>query len=526
MERRNFLKTTGAAGASLALASAASGCATQEGPAPDSFERDLALLALDEATSAGAGYADVRVQRQWFEAVSTRERQITGVNYTDSYGIGVRALVGGSWGFSATRELTPEAVAQAAREATAIASANNRIAPQETELAPVDVYPDGRWVTPHAIDPFDVPVEEKADYLFRANDAALAVEGVRFVSSNVLSTKESRLVATSEGSVIQQTFIRINPGMNITAVSTDRTDFQSRGAVAQPAGRGWEYVTELDFPTNASKWGAEAVQKLSAPTVDAGKWDLILHPSNLWLTIHESIAHPTELDRVLGYEANYAGTSFLSPPETVLNNFKLGPEFMTFMGDRTQEGGCSTCGWDDEAVPAYEWPIIEDGVLVNYQTTREQAAWISEHTGMTRSQGCAYGQNWSSIPFQRMPNISLMPNPSEDLSEEEVIAQTDHGVMIEGRGSYSIDQQRYNGQFAGQVFWEIRDGKKYQMIRDIAYVFRTPEFWNRLSVLGGQQTYELGATFGDGKGQPGQSNSVSHGCPTALFRDVDIINTA
>jgi TldD protein len=265
---------------------------------------------------------------------------------------------------------------------------------------------------------------------------------------------------------------------------------------------------------------------LSAKSVEPGTWDLVLHPSNLWLTIHESIAHPTELDRALGYEANYAGTSFLAPPHDVLNNFRYGPDFMQVLGNRTEPGGCATCGWDDEGVPAFEWPIIENGIFVNYQTTREQASWISEQTGMTRSQGCAYGQSWSDIPFQRMPNVSLLPNAAQDLSEDDVIARTDRGIMIEGRGSYSIDQQRYNAQFAGQVFWEIRNGRKVGMLRDVAYVFRTPEFWNSLAVIGGPQTYYLGSTFSDGKGQPGQSNAVSHGCPVSLFRGANIINTA
>ena len=526
MQRRDFLKNTGVAGAAVFLAHRAGWprAATQV-PGTDPVERELALLALDEARSSGADYADVRISQHLFEAVATREQQITGVNYTESYGVGVRSLVGGSWGFSGTREVSRDAVAQAAREATAIAAANNRIAPQVTELAPVEAYPDGQWVTPHDIDPFDVSVEDKAELLFRANAAALSVNGVRFVSSNVFSVKERRLLATTEGSVITQTFIRVNPGMNITAVSSDQGDFQSRGAVAEPAGRGWEYVLGLDFPGNAARWGEEAVMKLFAPPVEAGTWDLVLHPSNLWLTIHESIAHPTELDRALGYEANYAGTSFLAPPAEVLNNVRLGGDFVTFVGNRTEDGGCATCGWDDEGVPAYSWPIIENGVFVNYQTTREQASWISQYTGMQRSQGCSYGQNWASIQFQRMPNISLMAG-EEDLSEEDVIAQTDHGIMIEGRGSYSIDQQRYNAQFAGQVFWEIRNGRKHQMLRDVAYVMRTPDFWNSMTVIGGPQTYYLGATFGDGKGQPGQANAVSHGCPVSLFRDATIINTA
>ena len=525
IDRRDFLKATGAAGATLSLGGAEWGCARDAASPIDPFERELALVALDEARAAGGDYADVRVSRHWFESVATREEQVTRVDYRDSYGVGVRVLVGGSWGFAGTREVTKDAVGKAAREAAAIAGANDRIAPQETVLAPVDAYPDAHWVTPHTLDPFDVPVEEKADLLFRANREALRVDGVRFVSSSVSSVKERRLLATTEGSLILQTFIRINPGMNVTAVSSDRSDFQSRGAVAEPAGRGWEYVLGLDFPGNAGRWGEEAAMKLTAPSVEAGTWDLVLAPSNLWLTIHESIAHPTELDRALGYEANYAGTSFLAPPEDVLNKYKLGPDFMTFMGNRTEEAGLATCGWDDEGVPAFAWPIIDNGIFVNYQTTREQAPWISEYTGMTRSQGCAYGMNWSTIPFQRMPNVSLQPG-EEDLSHDDVVAHTDHGILIEGRGSYSIDQQRYNAQFAGQVFWEIRNGKKHQMLRDVAYVMRTPEFWSSLDVIGGPQTYYLGGTFGDAKGQPGQANAVSHGCPTALFRNATIINTA
>lgn len=527
MDRRDFLKTTGAAGAGLALSTAGSGWRRPppKTRGPDPFERELALLAVDEAQGAGAVYADVRISRHWFEAIGTREQQITNVGYSDSYGVGVRSLVGGSWGFSGTRELTHQAVAEAAREATAIARANDRIAPQQIELAPVETFPDATWETPHEIDPFEVPIEEKADLLFRANAEALSVDGVRFVSSNVFSVRERRLLATTEGSVIQQTFIRINPGMNIAAVAPDRSDFQTRGGVAEPAARGWEYVLALDFPGNAARWGEEAAMKLSAKSVEPGSWDLVLHPSNLWLTIHESIAHPTELDRALGYEANYAGTSFLAPPEAVLNKLRLGPDFMTFMGNRTEEAGCATCGWDDEGVPAFAWPMIDNGIFVNYQTTREQASWISHLTGMTRSQGCSYSQNWRSIPFQRMPNISLMPG-EEDLSGEDIIGQTDHGILIEGRGSYSIDQQRYNAQFAGQVFWEIRNGQKGQMLRDVAYVMRTPDFWNSLAAIGGPKTYYLGATFGDGKGQPGQSNAVSHGCPIALFRNANIINTA
>lgn len=490
-----------------------------------SLERELLLHAVDVARSAGAQYADGRIIRTQFEAIGAREQMITQVQSSESYGINVRALVGGSWGFSATQVLTRDAVAAMAREAVAIATANNEVAPSQTVLAEVDIFPDADWVTPHTVDPFDVSLEDKAALLLRVNEEALRVNNIRFSSSSILSVKEERLLATSEGSVVRQTLMRINPSINITAISPDGSDFQTRGAVVEPAGRGYEYIRGLELASSAGGWAEEAAEKLQAPSVEPGKWDLVLHPSNLWLTIHESIGHPTELDRALGFEANYAGTSFIYPPEDVINKLKLGPEFLQFVGNRTEFGGCATCGWDDEGVEAQSWPIIEDGIFVDYQTTREQADWIAQYTGITESHGCSYGQNWESMPFQRMPNVSMLPGEN-DLSEDDVIANTDRGILVEGRGSYSIDQQRYNIQFAGQVFWEIRGGRKFRMLRDVAYVGRTPEFWNALDTIGGPETYYLGASFGDAKGQPIQVNAVSHGCPVSLFRDIDIINTA
>jgi len=279
------------------------------------------------------------------------------------------------------------------------------------------------------------------------------------------------------------------------------------------------------MPENVLRWAEEAAMKLSAARAQAGVWDLVLHPSHLWLTIHESIGHPTELDRVMGYEANYAGTSFLSPPEKVLNKFRYGPSFMNIVGNRTEPGGCATCGWDDEGVPAQSWRIVDKGIFVNYQTTREMAGWISNLTRVRESLGCSYGENWAAIPFARMPNVSLMPN-MQDLSEEDVISATKRGIYIEGDGSYSIDQQRYNFQFGGQVFWEIKDGKRVRLLRDVAYQARTPNFWNSMALIGGPKTYKLGSALNDGKGQPTQSNAVSHGCPIALFRNVNVINTA
>ena len=448
--RRDFVKLAGAAGTVLATGAWHPVSAFQENtaPGPDAAEREIVLLALDAVQSAGAAYADVRITRRKWETIFTRERQITAVDSSESYGIGIRALVGGSWGFAATANLSGESVVRTAREAAAIAAANNRINPVDTVLAPVEPVPDGRWITPHEIDPFAVPVEEKAELLLNVNGEALSVPGVRFVTSGINSVRDSRLLGTTEGSMIQQTFYRMFPSVNVTAVSEDNSDFQTRNARLSPMGGGWEYVLRSNMAENALRWAEEAVMKLSAAPVEAGTWDLVLPPSHLWLTVHESIGHPTELDRARGFEANYAGTSFLAPLEAVSHQFRYGPDFMNIQGNRAEVGGLATCGWDDEGVAAQEWAIVDEGIFINYQTIRESADWIAQQTGRTESTGCAYGEGWWAIPFQRMPNVSLLPN-DDDLSEDEVIAATDHGIFIDGDGSYSIDQQRYNFQFGG-----------------------------------------------------------------------------
>jgi len=289
-------------------------------------------------------------------------------------------------------------------------------------------------------------------------------------------------------------------------------------------GRGWEYVVASDLVGNARKWGEEAAEKLKAKPVEVGRYDLVLHPSHLWLTIHESVAHPTELDRAMGYEANYAGTSFVAPPEKVIGKLKYGPEFMNIQGDRTQEGSLARVAWDDEGVAADRWLIIEKGMFKDYQTTREQSAWIAKLTGVNKSHGCSFADSWSSVQFQRMPNVSLLPN-EKAVSLDDIIAATDRGIIIRNRGSWSIDHQRYNFQFSGQTFHEIRGGKVVGMLKDVAYQANTPQFWNSMDMIGGKSTYWLGGSFGDGKGEPGQSNSVSHGCVPARFKQVNIVNT-
>ena len=528
IDRREFLKS----GAAAALAAAGTrtalgglvvlpGSPIRQVSGTDAYVEDLAMEALNAARDAGASYADVRIGRYRRQSVSTRERQVTGVNDSESYGIGVRTLVNGSWGFAATSALTKEGAQGVAREAARLARAARTTQKRPVELAPVTPV-KGTWKTPVTRDPVDVPIEEKVALLLAANEAALKVPKVRFVNSGMQLLREEKTLATSEGTLVTQTFVRVGPQFNATAIGDG--DFQSYSEELAPRGQGWEYIESLDMPGNAEKWASIAAEKLSARSVEVGRYDLILEPTNLWLTIHESIGHPTELDRAMGYEANYAGTSFIAPPDKMIGKLKYGPEFMNIQGDRTQEGSLARVAWDDEGVPADRWLIVDKGMFKDYQTTREQAAWISKLTGVTKSHGCSFADSWSSVQFQRMPNISLLPGP-EDHTVDDIIAATDRGILIRNRGSWSIDHQRYNFQFSGQAYYEIRGGKISGMLKDVAYQSRTPEFWNSMDMIGGQRSYWLGGSFGDGKGEPGQSNSVSHGCVPARFKAVNIVNT-
>ena len=540
-DRRDFLKKTGlaagaiAAGGALRTAEAAASALTTPVPpsasAPppmDPATKELLMEALNAAKLAGAAYADARIARYRDNQIFTREHQIINVVDQDSMGCGVRALVDGTWGFAATRTLTKGGIAAAAKEATAIAKANRIARDKAVQLAPAQSSPDASWQTPHTVDPFTVPVEDKASLLLKANAEALKVAGVKYVFSGLFFRKQERNYANTDGSVINQVVMQSWPLMQITAVAPDFSDFQNRGNVVAPAGRGYEYVGECDLVGNAGKWAEEAAQKLKAKPVDVGRYDLVLDPSHLWLTIHESIAHPTELDRAMGYEANYAGTSFVAPPEQFLGKFKYGPAFMNIRGDRSQVGALATIGYDDEGVKPDDFLIIKSGVVNDYQTTREQASWLKwwydQQKLPTRSHGCSYADSWSSVQFQRMPNVSLLPG-EKDLTWDDLIAATDRGIAIKGDGSFSIDQQRYNAQFGGQVFYEIKGGKITGMLKDVAYQMRTPDFWNAMDMIGGKSSYALGGSFFDGKGQPGQVNAVSHGAVPARFKQINVINT-
>jgi TldD protein len=521
-DRREFLKKAGAAaiGAAvmpgLAHGRASGGATPGDGPG-----KDLLMAALQTARDAGASYADARLGRYRRQSVSTRERQVTEVSGAESFGIGIRGLVNGSWGFAATRDLTKASVHAAAEDAVRIARAAAPFQKRPVVLAPVAPVV-GAWQTPVERDPLDVPLEEKVSLLLAANEAALTVKGVRFVTSSLSLLREEKTLATTDGTLTVQTFYRVSPEFTATAIASG--DFQSYTHEIAPRGAGWEYVTGLGMAAHAAEWASLAVEKLSARSVEPGQYDLIIDPTNLWLTIHESIGHPTELDRAMGYEANYAGTSFIAPPERHIGQLRYGRELMNVRADRTQPGSLARCAWDDEGVPADEWLLVEKGVFKDYQTTREQAGWISQLTGVTRSHGCAFADSWASVTFQRMPNVSLLPG-DDAIGLDDIVGATERGIVIKNRGSWSIDNQRYNFQFSGQAFYEVRNGKITGMLRDVAYQARTPEFWNSMDMIGGAASYWMGGSSYDGKGEPAQLNAVSHGCPPARFRGVTVVNT-
>ncbi|MDQ3472460.1 MAG: metallopeptidase TldD-related protein [Acidobacteriota bacterium] len=521
--RREFIKTAGAVAGVAILPSALpawiSDVEAAEATAAESINKSaLADIALNQARKLGCSYADIRIIRYRTESISTREKQVQNVSRSQNFGFGVRVLFKGTWGFASSREVTPAEIWRVTRQAVDIARANSVYQRRRVTLSRVPKV-QANWRSSFEKDPFEVPIDKKIDFLLKLNERALKTDGVSFVNSSMSFVNEQKFYASTDGARIEQYIIRVNPNLNVTAVNRANGDFQSRNSLGGPQGLGYEYMERYPWLQEAEKAGEDAVAKLNAKSVDPGKYDLVLHPSHLWLTIHESVGHPTELDRALWWEANYAGTSFLTRDK--IGKLKFGSEIVNFIADRTQKGGLATVAYDDEGVPGQEWPLIKDGIFVDWQTTRDLAAMSPAR----KSYGCLHADSWGSVSFPRMPNVSLQP-AAGNTSMDDLIAGVERGILIYGDGSYSIDQQRYNFQFGGQTFWEIKNGKVGGMLRDVAYQSRTTDFWGSCDGLGGRAGYELGGSFNDGKGEPGQSNAVSHGCPPARFRSVNVLNTA
>ena len=516
--RRDFIKTAGITLGALTVPSWVYSAQQTTAHFLDVNKNSLADAALATAKKLGASYADIRINRYRLEAIQTRERQVLNVSSGQNFGFGVRVLVNGTWGFAASPLVTLDEVQRVTREAVAIAKANSAFQRKRIEMVPTPRV-DTSWKSSFQRDPFVVPVEEKTDFLLKLNEAALAVKGVSFVNSSMAWVNEQKYLATSDGSKIEQYLIRGNPSFTVTAIDRTTNDFQSVSSLREGQAIGYEYMAKHDWAGEAKEAAENAVMKLKAKTVEPGKYDLVLHPSHLFLTIHESVGHPTELDRALLWEANYAGTSFLTPDKT--GKLQFGSKIVNFVADRTQPLGLASVGYDDEGVPGQQWHLVKDGVFVDWQTTRDLAPLVGKKT----SYGCLHADSWGSVPFPRMPNVSLEA-AKENVTQDDLIAGVEKGIFIKGRGSYSIDQQRYNFQFGGQTFWEIKNGKITGMLRDVAYQSRTTDFWGACDGLGGASTYEVPGSFNDGKGEPGQSNAVSHGCPVARFRQINVLNTA
>ncbi|TWT17882.1 TldD/PmbA family protein [Luteimonas marina] len=501
------------------------------------IKKQLADAALQAATGAGASYCDVRIGRYLRQFVMTREDKVQNVVNTESTGIGVRVIADGAWGFAATNGLSTDSVAEAARRAVAIARANAKIQSEKVQLAPVQGVGEVSWRTPIRKNAMEVPIKDKVELLLSVNAAATGA-GANFVNSTLFLVNEQKYFASTDGSYIDQDVHRIWAPFTVTAIDKASGKFRTRDGLSAPAGLGYEYLDgdasqkfvspngvvnyglSYDMREDAVAAAKQAQEKLKAPSVKPGKYDLVLDPSHTWLTIHESVGHPLELDRVLGYEANYAGTSFATLDKREAK-FRYGSDKVTLFADKTQPGSLGAVAYDDEGVKCKRWDLVKDGILVDYQTIRDQAHIV----GKTESDGCCYADSWSSVQFQRMANVSLAAG-SDKLSVADMIKDVENGIYIIGDGSFSIDQQRYNAQFGGQLFYEIKNGAITRMIEDVAYQIRTPEFWNACSAVCDDSDYRMGGSFFDGKGQPGQVSAVSHGSSTARFDGVNVINTA
>jgi TldD protein len=484
---------------------------------------EAAAAALQAAVDAGASHADVRIERLRGQDLALRNGRLERLDDAVTVGIAVRVVAGGTWGFTSSPDVTVEEGVRLARAAVEVAHTSRPLNTEPVELADEAVYPDATWVSRYDVDPFDVEPRDKVELLGEWSRALLAHDDVDHVDATLQQALENKFYADTAGTTTVQQRVRVQPRLTATRVDPGG-GFETMRTTALPAGRGWEYLVGdvVDWPAELAQLPELLAEKAKASSVEPGRYDLVIDPTNLWLTIHESIGHATELDRALGYEAAYAGTSFATLDR--LGSLQYGSPVMQVTGDRTVPHGLATIGWDDEGVQTQAWDIVRDGVLVGYQLDRRMARQNAEALGVSRSNGCAFADSPMHVPVQRMANVSLQPDPHGP-STEEIIGRVDRGIYVVGDKSWSIDMQRYNFQFTGQRFYEIRGGRIVGQLRDVAYQATTTDFWGSLEAVGGPQTYLLGGAFNCGKAQPSQVAAVSHGCPSALFRGVNVLNT-
>jgi TldD protein len=542
MKRRDFVQLAGLGLGTLAVPLSALGNPVPvevllESPIDRAQKKQLANVALNTAKSAGATYTDVRIGRYLNQFINTRENKVQGITSTESYGVGIRVIANGTWGFASTNDVTSDGIKSATLRAVAIAKANSKFQKEPVKLAPTPSVGEVVWNTPIQKNPLEVPVSEKADLLLSANSAAIKA-GAQFVTSNLFQVNEQKYFASSDGSYIDQDIHRIWPNFQVQAIDRAAGKFKSRSEMAAPRGMGYEYLIpkasdkiegpggmifykdSYDIIEDATIAAKQAKEMMTAKSVEPGKYDMVLEPNHLGLTIHESVGHPLELDRILGYEANYAGTSFATLDKLQSGNFNYGSKQVNIFADKLQPGSLGAVGYDDEGVKTKQWDLIKEGIFVNVEAIRDQVHIV----GQKESHGCCYSQSWNDVQFQRMPNVSLAPG-KEPYSAAQMIKDVDKGIFIAGRGSYSIDQQRYNFQFGGTVFFEIKGGQITGMLNDVAYQANTQEFWNSCVKVCDEKDYRLFGSFFDGKGQPSQVSAVSHGSSTSRFNQINVINT-
>ncbi|MBL0747940.1 TldD/PmbA family protein [Nocardioides baculatus] len=484
--------------------------------------RRLGDVALARAQELGASHADFRFERNRYQYLGARDGILQTASDAEDLGFAVRVVHDGAWGFASGVVLTDDEARRVAETAVAVAKVAAAMTTTPVELAAEPVHADVTWVSGYDINPLEVPTREKAAVLVDWTER-LRTGAVAHATAFLQQVQENKYYADLAGTRTTQQRVRLQPGFEATGEDSDTGVFDSMASIAPPVGRGWEYLdgSHWDWDAEIAEVPELLAEKLTAPSVEAGAYDLVVDPSNLWLTIHESIGHATELDRALGYEANYAGTSFATYDK--LGTLQYGSPVMNVQGDRTQEHGLATVGYDDEGVQTQTWDIVRDGVLVGYQLDRSMGHLKPELNG-ARSNGCAYADSPGHIPIQRMANVSLMPG-TDELSTDDLIGKVERGIFVVGDKSWSIDMQRFNFQFTGQRFYKITDGKLDGMLRDVAYQATTTDFWGSMEAVGGPGTWVLGGAFNCGKAQPGQVAAVSHGCPSALFRGVNILNT-
>jgi TldD protein len=548
VKRRDFVKTMALSGMAIAASDVVADLVAQSptGRVLESKFKGFADIALAEAKKNGCTYGDIRFTRRTNSGVNAsggnpdfegfggfggggrggrggRGRGGGGFGGFGGFGgsgggddsgaagFGVRVIHSGVWGFASSPIVTDDEIKRITKIATEVAKASAIAKRMDVRLAPVPAYVEN-WITPLEKNPDQISRDDKQALVQKVVDIASKMKDVANVAASIQIEHEWKYFASTEGSYIEQELWSSSPSFTVTARKGGET--RSRTYVGEMMTGGWEVVEKAQMVENAERIASEAVEFCTAKPIDMGIKDLILTPSHAMLTIHEIVGHATELDRILGYEANYAGTSFIKVSD--LGKLKYGSKLFNVTADRNRPGGVGSVGYDDDGVKTQEWPLVREGILVGLQTNREMAHLIGE----TESRGCTSANSWRDFPFLRMPNVHVEPGPAGSPTPEQIIADTKDGVLIEGRGSYSIDQQRYNGQFGGNAFWEVKNGKITRMVSNVTYNAITTDFWGNLDAISGKESWRMFGTGGDAKGQPTQTNSISHGSPWLRIRKI------